>query len=55
MTVRVGIIDYGAGNMRSVQQALIHLEADTQIVTDPDKVVGFSHIVVPELAHLIEP
>ena len=47
MTVRVGIIDYGAGNMRSVQQALIHLEADTQIVTDPDKVVGFSHIVVP--------
>jgi glutamine amidotransferase len=43
----VAIVDYGAGNLRSVQQALLHLGADVQIVADPDELVGFSHLVLP--------
>lgn len=49
MTVgaRVAIVDYGAGNLRSVQQALLHLGAEVDVVADPERLVGFSHVVLP--------
>ncbi len=49
MTVRasVAVVDYGAGNLRSVQQALLHLGAQVEMVSDPDRLVGFSHVVLP--------
>ena len=45
--MRVAIIDYGAGNMRSVLQALRHLDAEAEVVSDACRVVGFSHVVLP--------
>jgi glutamine amidotransferase len=47
VAARVAIVDYGAGNLRSVQQALLHLGADVQIVADPAQLVGFSHLLLP--------
>lgn len=47
MRARVAIVDYGAGNLRSVQQALLHLGAEVDVVADPERLVGFSHVVLP--------
>lgn len=47
MGARVAIVDYGAGNLRSVQQALLHLGAEVDIIADPERLVGFSHLVLP--------
>lgn len=46
-TVKVGIIDYGAGNLRSVVSALRYLGANTIIVSDPEQMCGCSHYVLP--------
>lgn len=43
----VAIVDYGAGNLRSVHQALIHLGAAVAVHSDPDRLKGFSHLVLP--------
>lgn len=32
----IGIIDYGMGNLASVQNALNHLGVENRIVSDPD-------------------
>ena len=45
--MRVAIIDYGAGNLRSVQQSLLYLDAEAKVVSEPDQVSGFSHVVLP--------
>jgi imidazole glycerol-phosphate synthase subunit HisH len=47
LAARVAIVDYGAGNLRSVSQALRHLGAEASLVADPDGLVGFSHLVLP--------
>ncbi len=47
MGALVAIVDYGTGNLRSVQQAFLHLGAEVEIVADPDRLVGFSHVVLP--------
>jgi glutamine amidotransferase len=44
---RVAIVDYGAGNLRSVQQALLYLGAQVEVVADPEHLIGFSHMVLP--------
>lgn len=47
MVARVGIIDYGAGNLRSVFKAFSFLGADTVLISDPDSIYNFSHLVLP--------
>jgi glutamine amidotransferase len=47
MPARVAIIDYGAGNLRSVVQAMLHLGAEVQIVDDSNLLHGFSHMLLP--------
>jgi glutamine amidotransferase len=45
--VKVGIIDYGGGNLRSVANALHSLGQDPQIVASPDQVGESTHLILP--------
>ena len=44
---RVGIIDYEAGNVRSIENALEHLGARAERVTREDELSGMSHLLLP--------
>ncbi len=43
----IAIIDYGAGNLRSVRNALVHLGADVVTAQTPDDLDGADKIVLP--------
>jgi imidazole glycerol-phosphate synthase subunit HisH len=43
----VALIDYGAGNLRSVENALREVGAPVTVTRDPRVVAGATHIVVP--------
>lgn len=44
---RVALIDYGAGNLRSVANALAQLGADFEITADPEVVASAAKVVFP--------
>ena len=44
---RIALVDYGAGNLRSVENALRHVGADVVVTHDPDAVRGADRVVVP--------
>lgn len=43
----IGIIDYGMGNLSSVQNALKHLEIESRILSAPDQMTGCQRIILP--------
>ncbi len=43
----IAIIDYGMGNLRSVQKAFAFLGAEARITDDPAVIAGASHVVLP--------
>jgi glutamine amidotransferase len=43
----IAVIDYGAGNLRSVVRALAHVGADLVVTTDPDVVRAAPSVVLP--------
>ncbi len=43
----IGIIDYGMGNLRSVQKAFERFEADARIITTPQQILQADKIVLP--------
>ncbi|NCN05838.1 MAG: imidazole glycerol phosphate synthase subunit HisH [Spirochaetales bacterium] len=45
--MKIGLIDYDAGNLTSVVAALRHLGADYQVVTDPKAFPSLDKIIVP--------
>lgn len=47
MKSEVGLIDYGAGNLRSVYKALVFLGASVRIVKRPDELVGTRSLILP--------
>ena len=47
MSHRVGIIDYGAGNLRSVCQAIKYLNLDSAVVSDSTTLSNYSHLILP--------
>jgi glutamine amidotransferase len=47
----IAIVDYGAGNIRSVKKAFEHLGAATQVTADPAVIATAEKIVVPGVAH----
>jgi imidazole glycerol-phosphate synthase subunit HisH len=44
---RIGVVDYGMGNRRSVQKALEHVRADVLVTRDHDALRGCDGLVVP--------
>ncbi|MEI7836995.1 MAG: imidazole glycerol phosphate synthase subunit HisH, partial [Planctomycetota bacterium] len=46
----IGVIDYGIGNLRSVQKALQRVGGDAQLVTTPEQIAQADKIVLPGVA-----
>ena len=44
---KVGIIDYGAGNLGSIHNAIQYLDAKTKIISSPSELDQFSHLILP--------
>jgi glutamine amidotransferase len=47
MTARIAILDYGMGNLRSVEKALEHIGATAEITSDADSVRAADGVVLP--------
>jgi imidazole glycerol-phosphate synthase subunit HisH len=45
--VKVGIIDYGAGNLRSVANAVQALGVEFSLVSSPEEMEGLTHLILP--------
>lgn len=45
--MKAAIIDYGAGNLRSVENALHTLGVCAQTTADPDVIAGADHVILP--------
>jgi len=43
----IAVIDYGMGNLRSVEKAFEHLGCDAKIVESPDQASEATHLVLP--------
>jgi len=43
----IALIDYGAGNLRSVHKALQHLGADVKLAQRPEEITGAAAVVLP--------
>ena len=49
--MKISIIDYGAGNLPSVERALRTLGAETECVTIPERIASASALVLPGVGH----
>ncbi|MDP1794435.1 MAG: imidazole glycerol phosphate synthase subunit HisH, partial [Acidimicrobiales bacterium] len=47
MTTRIAVLDYGIGNLGSVNNALRHVGANAELVTTAAQARGFDGIVLP--------
>jgi glutamine amidotransferase len=47
----IAVIDYGAGNLRSIRRALESAGAETTVTSDPDVVVAADAVVLPGVGH----
>ncbi|MGH9017664.1 MAG: imidazole glycerol phosphate synthase subunit HisH [Acidimicrobiales bacterium] len=43
----IAVLDYGIGNLRSAQKALVHLGADARLITEPGEAAGAAGVVLP--------
>ena len=43
----IGVIDYGAGNIASVMNAVDYAGADAELVSDPDKLENYEKLILP--------
>ena len=43
----IAIVDYGVGNVRSVERALLHVGAKPKLTADPDELEGADGLVLP--------
>ena len=44
---RIAILDYGMGNLRSVEKALEHVGAAAEITSDPDRAAAADGLIIP--------
>ena len=52
MSARIAIINYGMGNLRSVENALLRVGASPKIVTEPSEVTDVEGLVLPGVGAL---
>ena len=45
--MKIGLVDYGGGNLRSVHNAIHALGFDTAVVSGPDGLDGVTHLILP--------
>ncbi len=46
----IAVLDYGIGNLRSAERALVHVGAAARLVTGPEEVEGAAGVVLPGVA-----
>ncbi|MBT3878770.1 MAG: imidazole glycerol phosphate synthase subunit HisH [Candidatus Scalindua sp.] len=51
MSLNVVIVDYGMGNLHSVQKKLKHLNVNPEIVSDPKRLLDADRIILPGVGH----
>jgi imidazole glycerol-phosphate synthase subunit HisH len=51
MSLNVVIVDYGMGNLHSVQKKLKHLNVNSEIVSDPKRLLDADRIILPGVGH----
>src|ERR1700761_2193976 len=49
--MKISIVDYGAGNLPSVERALDKLGAETRLATEPSHIGSAKAIVLPGVGH----
>lgn len=49
--MKVAIIDYGAGNVKSVSNALLRLGADVSVTSDNAEIMAADKVVFPGVGH----
>lgn len=47
----IAIIDYGMGNIRSVENALRRLGAEFELTADPGRIAGAERVILPGVGH----
>jgi glutamine amidotransferase len=47
VSARIAILDYGMGNLRSVEKALEHVGVTALVASDPDEVRGADGVILP--------
>lgn len=47
MTIKVAIINYGTGNIRSLYNSLKKIEVEAEIITDPESIYKFNKVFLP--------
>jgi glutamine amidotransferase len=45
--MNIGVVDYGAGNLRSVETALRYLSARFSVVRDAQSIAGYDALIIP--------
>lgn len=50
----IAIVDYGMGNIRSVQNALAELGAESGLISDPDQVGSYDKLILPGVGAFAE-
>lgn len=43
----IAVIDYDAGNIKSVEKALLHLGQETVVTRDPERILGADGVILP--------
>ncbi|HUH08818.1 MAG TPA: imidazole glycerol phosphate synthase subunit HisH [Egibacteraceae bacterium] len=51
MSSRIAVLDYGAGNLRSAEMALLRAGADAFVASDPAQAADADALVVPGVGH----
>ena len=47
----IAVIDYGAGNLQSVRNALARIDAPVRVVRDPESLRSASKVILPGVGH----
>ena len=48
--INVGIVNYGMGNIRSIENSLLYLGCKFKVLNNPDKIFSYSHLILPGFA-----
>ena len=51
MSVRVGVIDYGAGNIGSILNMVTHVGGTPTVISEPGQLAGVDRLVLPGVGH----
>lgn len=47
----IAIIDYGLGNIKNIERALLHLGYDAELTSDETTIKNSTHVVLPGVGH----